>query len=90
MIAANLGLLVAMVAWGSLIPVLNHLLPTWDPYFLSAVRYVLAAPIFILLLLVLEPRSRAVRAVALRRVWLLGAVSANPRRAAADRAPPAC
>ena len=74
MIAANLGLLVTMVAWGSLIPVLNQLLPTWDPYFLSAARYALAAPIFVLLLLVLEPRSRAVRAVASWRVWLLGAV----------------
>ena len=74
MIAANLGLLVTMVALGSLIPVLNHLLPTWDPYFLSAARYALAAPIFVLLLLVLEPRSRAVRAVASWRVWLLGAV----------------
>ena len=39
MIAANLGLLLTMIAWGSMIPALNLLLATWDPWFLAAVRY---------------------------------------------------
>src|SRR5262249_42163870 len=45
MLLANLGLLLAMLFWGGLIPSLNFVLARWDPYFLSAVRYWIARPL---------------------------------------------
>ena len=55
MFGATLGLLFVALAWGSVIPAINLLLPVWDPYFLAAGRYLVGAPIFILLLRVFEP-----------------------------------
>lgn len=74
MIAANLGLLLTVIAWGSMIPVLNLLLPTWDPFFLAALRYSLGAPVFILLLLLLERGKLVPGGVAAWRLWLLGGI----------------
>ena len=69
---ANLGLLVVAFAWGSQIPVLTVLLAHWDPYFLAAVRYVLAVPVLLLLLRLLEPRHYDLSGLASGRVWILG------------------
>jgi len=69
---ANLGLLVVAFAWGSQIPVLTVLFEHWDPYFLAAARYVLAVPVLLLLLRVLEPRQFDLRGLFSLRVWILG------------------
>jgi drug/metabolite transporter (DMT)-like permease len=74
MIAANLGLLLTAIAWGSLIPVLNLLIPQWDPYFLAAIRYALGTPVFLLLLLVVENGRLVPGPVSWWRLWLLGGV----------------
>jgi drug/metabolite transporter (DMT)-like permease len=69
---ANLGLLVTAFAWGSQIPVLTELFQRWDPYFLAAIRYVLAVPVLIAVLMVLEPRGGLLRPLLEGRLWLLG------------------
>jgi len=74
MIAANFGLLLTAVAWGSMIPLINILVGTWDPIFLSALRYLLGAPILLLLLWLFERGPLWPAGVAAWRVWLLGAV----------------
>ncbi len=74
MLAANLGLLLTAIAWGSMIPVLNLLLAHWDPYFLSAVRYSLGAPILLLVLRLSEPGPLWPRGARTWRVLPLGAV----------------
>jgi drug/metabolite transporter (DMT)-like permease len=71
---ANIGLLITAFAWGSQIPVLNALLATWDPYFLAAIRYVLAVPFLLLLLAALESGRGMLRALANRHLWILGGV----------------
>jgi drug/metabolite transporter (DMT)-like permease len=72
--AAHLGLVVCMFCWGVLVPAIYVLLRTWDAYTISAVRYLLAAP---LMLAVLRWREAApipwVRLPWLR-LSLLGAV----------------
>ncbi|HET6223409.1 MAG TPA: EamA family transporter [Dongiaceae bacterium] len=74
MLGANLGLLLTMFAWGSMIPAVNIMVQTWDPYFLTAARYIAAAPILLLLLALVEPGRRGGPSVASWRLWLLGTV----------------
>jgi drug/metabolite transporter (DMT)-like permease len=69
---ANLGLLVTAFAWGSQIPVLNELFERWDPYFLAAIRYVLAVPVLLAILAVAEPGRALLRPLLEVRLWLLG------------------
>ena len=38
MLAANLGMLMVALSWGTMIPCVNHLLAGWDPFFLAAAR----------------------------------------------------
>ena len=54
------------------IPVLTILLTHWDPYFLAAARYVLAVPVLLLMLRLLEPRHYDLSGLASGRVWILG------------------
>ena len=74
MLAATLGLLVVALAWGSVIPAINLLLPVWDPFFLAAIRYAIGAPIFLILLRLREPGALLPRGVPQWRLWVLGAV----------------
>ena len=46
MLRANLGLLVTVLAWGSMIPCVNAMVPRWDPFLLTSLRYVIAGPVF--------------------------------------------
>jgi drug/metabolite transporter (DMT)-like permease len=69
---ANLGLLITAFAWGSQIPVLNELFQRWDPYFLAAIRYVLAVPVLLAILAVAEPGRALLRPLVEGRLWLLG------------------
>jgi len=69
---ANIGLVVTAFAWGSQIPVLNELFHRWDPYFLAAVRYVLAVPVLLLILALIEPSPGMLRSLRSWRLWVLG------------------
>lgn len=73
MLAANLGLFLATVAWGSMIPMLAWLLKTWDPYFLAAARYSIGAAAVLVILAIAESRHPKPVAIARWRAWLLGA-----------------
>jgi drug/metabolite transporter (DMT)-like permease len=74
MLRANLGLLVTVLAWGSMIPCVNAMVPRWDPFLLTSSRYVIAGPVFLLIVALAESRHGLGRALANWRVWLLGAV----------------
>ena len=70
----RLGLLAALAAvtsWGVMFPVLKHLLETLDPYWLTSIRYIAAAIIMAVILLIFEgPKAFALD----RRAWLLWAI----------------
>jgi drug/metabolite transporter (DMT)-like permease len=74
MLAANLGLLFCAFSWGSLIPGLNYLLRNWDPYFLAAARYALAAPLLLVFLRLAEGEMPWLAGLPAWRWWLLGAI----------------
>jgi len=74
MLRANLGLLVTVLAWGSMIPCVNAMVPRWDPFLLTSSRYAIAGPVFLLIVALVESRRGLGRALANWRVWLLGAV----------------
>jgi drug/metabolite transporter (DMT)-like permease len=74
MLRANLGLLVTVFAWGSMIPSVTAMLPRWDPFFLTSSRYAVAGPIFLLILMLAESRRGLGQAFANWRVWLLGTI----------------
>src|SRR5262245_44497774 len=71
---ANLGLLVTVFAWGSMIPCVNAMVPRWDPFLLTSGRYAIAGPLFLLIVLLVESRRGLGRALADWRVWVLGAI----------------
>src|SRR5262245_27276533 len=71
---ANLGLLITVFAWGSMIPCVNAMVPRWDPFLLTSGRYAIAGPLFLLIVVLVESRRGLGRALADWRVWVLGAV----------------
>ncbi len=74
MLAANLGMLLVAVSWGTMIPSMTHLLMGWDPFFLAAARYCLPIPAMLALLRFTEGRSPWFAGLAVWRWWLLGTV----------------
>ena len=67
--AGTAGLLLLAVLWGTMVPTITHLLKTWDPVFLAAVRYLGGGPALIPILLIMGRRSTGpVRAVATWRI----------------------
>ena len=73
--AGTAGLLLLAVLWGTMVPTISHLLKTWDPLFLAAVRYLGGGPALIpILLLMGRGNAGPARSVAAWRVALLGAV----------------
>lgn len=74
MLGPVLGLMVVAFAWGSVIPAINLLLPVWDPFFLAAIRYLLGAPIFLILLRLLERGPLLPGSLPQWRLWVLGGV----------------
>jgi drug/metabolite transporter (DMT)-like permease len=68
-------LLLLAVLWGTMVPTIAHLLKTWDPLFLAALRYLGGGPALLpALLLMGGGMGSRTRAVAPWRVGLLGAV----------------
>ncbi len=74
MLAANLGMLLVALSWGTMIPSMTHLLMGWDPFFLAAARYCLPIAPMLLLLRLAEGRSPWFAGMAPWRWWLLGTV----------------
>ena len=56
MFAANLGLVLVVITWGSTPPILYELLQTWDPYLLSMVRFVMTSVVFFIWIWIAERR----------------------------------
>jgi drug/metabolite transporter (DMT)-like permease len=67
----GLGLLALL--WGTMVPTVAHLLQRWDPYFLSAFRYIGALPVMWAALALLERRQPA-QGRADWRIWPLGII----------------
>ena len=74
MLAANFGMLFCALSWGSVIPALGYLLGNWDPYFLAAGRYALAAPVLLAVLRWKEGPVPWFAGLAGWRWWLLGGI----------------
>jgi drug/metabolite transporter (DMT)-like permease len=73
--AGTAGLLLLAVLWGTMVPTITHLLKTWDPLFLAALRYLGGGPALLpILLLMGRGASGAARPVVLWRIMLLGTV----------------
>jgi drug/metabolite transporter (DMT)-like permease len=74
-LAGTAGLLGLAVLWGTMVPTLSHLLDTWDPIFLAAVRYLGGGSALLPVLWLMERgRPRAAAHPPLLRVLLLGVV----------------
>ena len=43
-LAGTAGLLLLAILWGTMVPTITHLLKTWDPLFLAALRYLGGGP----------------------------------------------
>src|SRR5215468_7017765 len=71
---ANLGLLVTVFAWGSMIPCVNAMVPRWDPFLLTSLRDASAGPGMLVIVSLIESRHGFGRALANWRVWVLGAI----------------
>jgi drug/metabolite transporter (DMT)-like permease len=74
--AGTAGLILLAALWGTMVPTISHLLNTWDPLFLAAVRYLGGGPALlpILLLMGRGGGGHLARPVALGRMLFLGAV----------------
>ena len=95
MFAANAGLTLTVIFWGSLVPVLADRLQRWDPYFLSVVRYGIAVPFLLFLRWWLEPgplfqsgvnlpsmAAAGVLLAAFATLYTIGVANSNPITAA--------
>lgn len=72
LIVSNLSMIALAVLWGTMIPSIVVLLEIWDAYFLGMIRYVLAIPPFLLLLLIVERRIWLPHSVSIGRLFMLG------------------
>lgn len=70
---ANAALLITVLLWGSMLPVLDLLLRQYDPFTLNVGRYLLAIPLSLTMLRVLEPGPILPRGLPVLRVLWLGA-----------------
>jgi drug/metabolite transporter (DMT)-like permease len=75
-LAGTAGLVLLAVLWGTMVPTITHLLKTWDPLFLAALRYLGGGPALLpALWLMRQPaKAAAPRPVASWRLALLGII----------------
>ncbi len=74
LLAANTGLAATVVLWGTMVPLTERLLATYDPFLLAALRYLVALPVLVGFLVLREGTRLALRTVPWRRVHLLGGI----------------
>jgi drug/metabolite transporter (DMT)-like permease len=74
--AGTAGLILLAMLWGTMVPTITHLLKTWDPLFLAAVRYLGGGPALLPVLWLMRPAAgkQIAKPVAPWRLGLLGAV----------------
>src|SRR4051812_1672768 len=78
--AGTAGLLLLAILWGTMVPTIGHLLKTWDPLFLAAVRYLGGGPALLPVLWLMRPAPGtqttrpAAAPVAAWRLGLLGII----------------
>ncbi|HVZ02504.1 MAG TPA: DMT family transporter [Dongiaceae bacterium] len=70
------GLVLLAILWGTMVPTITHLLKTWDPLFLGALRYLGGGPALLPVLWLMRPAAGApaARPVAPWRLGLLGVI----------------
>jgi drug/metabolite transporter (DMT)-like permease len=75
-LAGTAGLVLLAILWGTMVPTITHLLKTWDPLFLAALRYLGGGPALLPALWLMRPAAgtRAARPVAPWRLGLLGII----------------
>lgn len=75
-LAGTAGLLLLAILWGTMVPTITHLLKTWDPLFLAALRYLGGGPALLPALWLMRPAhgSETLRPVAPWRLGLLGII----------------
>jgi drug/metabolite transporter (DMT)-like permease len=72
--AGTAGLILLAALWGTMVPTITHLLQTWDPLFLAALRYLGGGPALLPILLLMGRGGRRARPVAWSRLLFLGTV----------------
>jgi drug/metabolite transporter (DMT)-like permease len=73
-LAGTAGLLLLAILWGTMVPTITHLLKTWDPLFLAALRYLGGGPALLPVVWLMRPATGAARPVAAWRLGLLGII----------------
>jgi drug/metabolite transporter (DMT)-like permease len=75
-LAGTAGLLLLAILWGTMVPTITHLLKTWDPLFLAALRYLGGGPALLPALWLIRPAPGVRKAgpVAPWRLGLLGII----------------
>src|SRR6185369_13319163 len=75
-LAGTAGLVLLAILWGTMVPTIAHLLKTWDPLFLAALRYLGGGPALLPVLWLMRPAAgtQAARPVAPWRLGLLGII----------------
>lgn len=71
-VAANLGLLLMVVTWGSMFPVLERILETWDALSATVARHTLAVVTMLAVLALRDRRVPVHGRLPWRRLWVLG------------------
>lgn len=71
-VVANLGLLLMVVTWGSMFPVLERILETWDPLSATVARHTLAVFTMLTVLGLRDRRLPVHGRLPWRRLWVLG------------------
>jgi drug/metabolite transporter (DMT)-like permease len=74
LVVNNLGMVALAILWGTMIPSLVVLLEIWDAYFVAAIRYALAIPLFLLLILAVERGRLVPPGIGIWRLMVLGLV----------------
>jgi len=75
--SAALGLLMTAFMWATMVPFVAALLPFFDPYLLSVLRYGLALPLLVALVLVLERQNPFNHRAGWGRLFVLGGAMAG-------------
>ena len=73
-LAGTAGLVLLAMLWGTMVPTITHLLQTWDPLFLAALRYLGGGPALLPALWILGRGAGSAKHVPAWRIALLGTV----------------